>query len=143
MEKIPQRGDIIQFLCNQGDKRHMQVGVVLNDVIFPDAEIKMIPAQFLWGQYHCEVAACRVLEISNLGHLEESFNQLIRSYPYLKEKIAQLSSLERIDVITKQEFYINEPTPEKTAVSENPPPIVVDELPTTVVEAPFCQAVLF
>jgi hypothetical protein len=134
MERIPQRGDIIQFLCNQGDKRHMHAGVVLNDVIFPDAEIKMIPVQFLWGQYHCEVAACRVLEISNLGHLEESFNQLIRNYPYLKERIIQSST---------QEVLTNEPTPEKTAVSENPPPIVVDELPTTVVEAPLCQAALF
>lgn len=143
MERIPQRGDIIQFLCNQGDKRHMHAGVVLNDVIFPDAEIKMIPAQFLWGQYHCEVAACRVLEISNLGHLEESFNQLIRSYPYLKERIAQLSNVGKIDVITKQEVLTNEPTPEKTTASENPPPVVVDELPTTVVEAPLCQAVLF
>ncbi|TXI92278.1 MAG: hypothetical protein E6Q33_07365 [Neisseriales bacterium] len=134
MERIPQRGDIIQFLCNQGDKRHMQAGVVMNDVIFPDAEIKMIPTQFLWGQYHCEVAACRVLEISNLGHLEESFNQLIRNYPYLKERIIQSST---------QEVLTNEPTPEKTAVSKNPPPIVVDELPTTVVEAPLCQAALF
>lgn len=134
MERLPQRGDIIQFLCNQGDKRHMQAGVVLNDVIFPDAEIKMIPAQFLWGQYHCEVAACRILEISDLGHLEESFNQLIRSYPYLKERITQSST---------QEVLTNEPTPEKTTASENPPPIVVDELPTTVVEAPLCQAALF
>jgi hypothetical protein len=135
MDRIPQKGDIIQFLCNQGDKRHMQAGVVLNDVIFPDAEIQIVPTQFLWGQYHCEVKACKILEISHLGHLEESFNQLIRSYPYLKERIAQLS--------INQGVSINEPTPEKTAVLENPPPVVVDELSASMVEASLCQAVLF
>lgn len=135
MEEIPKKGKIIQFLCNPGDKRYMQAGVVIGDVLFPNAEIKMIVAQFLWGQYQCEIPACRIVAQNDIGHLQESYNTLIKAYPYLNKVMTPSLPI--------KESKINEPTPQKAEIPTNPETIMVDELPTALVEASLCQGALF
>jgi len=113
----------------------MQAGVVICGLIDSKAETKMIVGQFIFGQYACEVLACRILDVNNLGHLQESFNKLMHCYSYLRDKVAWPT--------INQGEIINEVKAEEAAVLENPQPVVVDELLPTMVETPQYQEELF